>query len=89
MIVTLMLEKINIPGDSFYCTFSNETLEKLSASGLMRRQKISYKLYLNNRELQLECPMIKNTHQKNAVIWPAIKLPYRKYPVYVYLFKPL
>lgn len=86
MIVTLTLDKINIPSDSFCCTFSNETLEKLSASGLKRRRKISYKLYVNNRELQLECPMIKNTHHKNAVIWPAIKLPYRKYPVYVYLY---
>lgn len=86
MIVTLMLDKINIPSDSYCCTFSNETLEKLSASGLKRRRKILYKLYVNNRELQLECPMLKNTEQKNIVIWPAIKLPYRKYPVYVYLY---
>lgn len=29
---------------------------------------------------------IKDSHQKTIVIWPAIKLPNRKYPVYVYLY---
>jgi hypothetical protein len=86
MIVTLTLEKINIQDDSYRCTFSNEMLEKLSAAGLKRRRKIFYKLYVNNRELQLECPMIKNPQHKNSAIWPAIKLPCRKHPVYVYLY---
>ena len=80
------MEKINILNDSFYCTFSDEMLKKLSASGLIRRKKVSYKFFLNNREFKLECPMIKDPHHKNLVIWPAIKLPYRKYPVYVYLY---
>lgn len=86
MIVTLTMDKINIPSEGYCCTFSNETLEKLTASGIKRRRKISYKLHVNNRELQLECPIIKDSHQKSIVIWPAIKLPYRKYPVYVYLY---
>ena len=86
MIVTLTMEKINNPSNGYCCTFSKEMLENLSTSGVKRRRKIFYKLYVNNRELQLECPMLKNAYHKNIVIWPAIKLPYRKYPVYVYLY---
>lgn len=86
MIVTLTLEKINIQNDDYRCTFSAETLEKLSYSGYKRRRTIIYKLYINNRELQLECPMLKHPQHKNIVLWPASKLPYRKHPVYVYLY---
>ncbi len=85
MIVTLTLEKINIQNDDYRCSFSAETLEKLSSNGLKRRRTSIYKLYINNRELQLECPLLKHP-QENIVLWPASKLPYRKYPVYVYLY---
>ncbi len=86
MIVTLTMAKINIQNNVYCCTFSNEMLEFLSANGLKGRRKISYKLYVANRELQLECPTLKATTHKTIVLWPAIKLPYRKYPVYVYLY---
>jgi hypothetical protein len=86
MIVTLTLEKINIPRVGYCCVFSKETLEKLCTNETMCRCKILYKLYINNRELQLECPVIKNPQQENIVIWPAIKLPHRKYPVHIYLY---
>lgn len=85
MIITLTLEKINIKKEDYRCGFSTETLDKLSSAGLIRRCKRTYKLYLNNRELQLECPLFKHP-QENSVLWPAGKVPYRKYPVYVYLF---
>jgi hypothetical protein len=85
MIVTLTLEKINIKKDDYRCTFSTETLNKLSSAGLISRRKRIYKLQLNNRELQLECPLFKHP-EANVVLWPACKVPYRKYPVYVYLF---
>ena len=86
MIVTVTPEKINIQNDNYHCTFSNETLEKLSSGGLTRRRKVTYKLFINHRELQLECPLLKHPQHKNIVLWPADKLPYRKYPVYVYLY---
>jgi len=86
MIITLTLDKINIPIDSIYCTFSNETLEKLYGS-TKRRPKRNYKIFLNKRELQIQCPVIKNAKQPDAlVIWPAIKLPHRKYPIHIYLY---
>lgn len=86
MIVTVTPEKINIQNDNYHCTFSDETLERLSSGGLTRRCKVTYKLFINHRELQLECPLLKHPQHKNIVLWPAIKLPYRKYPVYVYLY---
>jgi hypothetical protein len=85
MIVTLTLEKINIKKDDYRCTFSVETLNKLSSAGLIRKRKKIYKLQINNRELQLECPLLKHPNE-NVVLWPASKVPYRKYPVYIYLF---
>jgi hypothetical protein len=85
MIITLTLEEINIKKDDCRCTFSAETLDKLSSAGLIRRCKKIYKLHLYNREFQLECPMFKHP-EENIVLWPASKIPYRKYPVYVYLF---
>ncbi len=86
MIVTVTPEKINIQNDNYHCTFSTETLGKLSLGSLKRRRWVTYKLYINHRELQLQCPLLKHPQQKNIVLWPADKLPYRKYPVYVYLY---
>ncbi len=86
MIVTVTPEKINIHNDQYHCTFSDETLEKLASCGLIRRRKVTYKLFINHREFQLECPLLKHSQCKNIVLWPALKLPYRKYPVHVYLY---
>ena len=79
-------EKINIDNDNFYCTFSNETLNKLSYHQLARRRNITYKFFISNRELRLVCPLLKTMANENVVLWPSIKLPFRKYPVYVYFY---
>lgn len=86
MIITLTDAEINVDSDNFCCTLSNETLNKLSWGRLMRKRNTSYKLFINNHELRLVCPMLKNGQHKNIVLWPAFKLPFRKYPVYVYLY---
>lgn len=86
MIITLTNAEINIDNDDFCCTLNSETLDKLSSGRLMCRRNVSYKLFINNRELRLVCPILKNTNHKKVVLWPAIKLPFRKYPVYVYLY---
>ena len=79
------MEKINIPQDGYYCRFSKESLEMLCDDEKNCLRKNLYKLHLNNREFQIECPVIKNPQQESMVIWPAFKLPFRKYPVHVYL----
>jgi len=86
LIITLTNEKINIDNDNFYCTFSSETLEKLSYHQLARRRNITYKFFISNRELRLVCPLLKTMANENVVLWPSIKLPFRKYPVYVYFY---
>ena len=72
--------------DDFSCTLSDETLKKLSSHHLLRRCSVSYKFFISNREFRLVCPLIKTGNQANVVLWPSIKLPFRKYPVYVYLY---
>ncbi|WP_156946477.1 hypothetical protein [Desulfitibacter alkalitolerans] len=52
----------------------------------MRRKTASYKLFIKNRELVQICPLLKNPHAQNTVLWPSIKLPNRKHPVYVHLY---
>jgi len=86
LIITLTNEKINIDVNNFHCTLSNETLNKLSSNHLIRRHNISYKFFIYNRELTLVCPLIKTEAKENVVLWPSIKLPFRKYPVYVYFY---
>ncbi len=86
MIITLTPDKININLEKSQCTLSKHTLEKLSRSGFIRRKTATYKLFINNRELVQICPLLKNPHAQNIVLWPSTKLPYRKHPVYVHLY---
>jgi hypothetical protein len=86
MIITLTSHEINIDIDNFSCNLESEVLNKLVSENLSRKKTASYKLFINNRELRLVCPLLKNEQSKNVVIWPSFKLPFRKYPVYVYLY---
>ncbi len=86
MIITLTSHEINIDIDNFSCNLENEVLNKLVSENLSRKKTASYKLFINNRELRLVCPLLKNEQNKTVVIWPSFKLPFRKYPVYVYLY---
>ena len=86
MIITLVNEKINIFSDSFSITFKSEFIDELKSSSSLRRKTVSYKVFIDNKEKQLICPMLKSNDKKNIVICPSIKLPSRKYPVYVYIY---
>jgi len=86
MIITLTSHEINIDIDNFSCNLENEVLNRLVSENLSRKKTASYKLFINNRELRLVCPLLKNEQNKTVVIWPSFKLPFRKYPVYVYLY---
>jgi hypothetical protein len=86
MIITLTNEKININNRKLYCTLSQNILDKLSNSKMLRRKSLSYKIVINNQEKWLICPMIKIPGHVNVVLWPSIKLPFRKYPVHIYFY---
>jgi len=85
MIITLTPAEINI-SDEFSCTFGHEIWDKLVTGKAIRRKNRTYTLFLHRRQLQLVCPLLKGGDGQNIVLWPAIKLPFRKYPVYVYLY---
>jgi len=85
MIITLTPAEINIR-DEFSCTFGHEIWDKLTAEKAIRRKSRTYALFLHRRQLQLVCPLLKSGDGQTIVLWPAIKLPFRKYPVYVYLY---
>ncbi|WP_066636794.1 hypothetical protein [Desulfolucanica intricata] len=86
LIITLIDTKININSSGFYCNLGQDLLDKLQSCSLLRRKSLVYKLFINSHEKQLICPMLKFPEKKNVVLWPSIKLPYRKYPVYVYIY---
>lgn len=86
MIVTLIDTKINIRKDNFYCSFDHELLHKLESSFLLRRKSLTYKFLIRGQEKQLKCPILKFPGRKNVALWPSVKLPNRKYPIYVYIY---
>ena len=83
MIITLVNCKINIYDEKFYCGIDESIVEKLKNNGLLRRRQAQYKLYINNREKHLLCPMLNFYKGINVVLWPSIKLPMRGFPVHV------
>lgn len=86
MIVTLIDAKINIISDDFNVSFSADILDKLKSNSLLRRESAVCKFFANGKEKQLNCPMLKTQSNGNVVLCPSIKIPSRKYPVYVYLY---
>lgn len=63
-----------------------ELIHKLKSYSLLRRKSLAYKFFINGHEKQLICPMLNFHNRKNVVLWPSIKLPFRKYPVHIYLY---
>ena len=86
MIVTLIDAKINIISDDFNVSFSADILDKLKSNSLLRRESAVCKFFANGKEKQLYCPILKTQSNGNVVLCPSIKIPSRKYPVYVYLY---
>jgi len=43
-------------------------------------------MVLHYRDIQVECPVQLDGKKPAGIIFPAFKLPYRKYPVFVYLY---
>jgi hypothetical protein len=86
MIISFSEETINLNDDGLYIFFTDSFLENLSLKGDLLKKTITYKFVLNNHERTLICPLIKNAIYDIEVIWPAFKLPFRKYPICIYLY---
>jgi len=72
--------------NTFLCPLTPEEFVIFQNKGLIVVKKRTYRLVLNHREIQVECPVLMDGKSAVGVILPAFKLPYRPYPCYVYLF---
>lgn len=86
MIISFSEETINLNDDDLNILFADSFLDNLSLKGDLLKKTITYKYILNNHERTLVCPLIKNVTGDLEAIWPGFKLPFRKYPVCVYLY---
>lgn len=85
MIITLTNSEINISKDNILSVYGSIT-DKLINDGILLGENIVYKININNKDYQLSCPLINIKDCPKVVLWPSVKLPFRKYPVYVYLY---
>ena len=74
------------PFETTYCPLSPEEFEKLRQAGIVAKKKRTYRMVLYYRDIQVECPVKLDGNKAVGIILPAFKLPYRKYPVFVYLY---
>ena len=72
--------------DTFFYHLTNEEYCRFKRAGIISKKLHAYRLVLNFREIQVECPVILRDKHPVAVLLPAFKLPYRPYPFFVYLF---
>lgn len=85
MNITLVLTEFK-PFETNFCPFSQEEFEKLKQTGIVAKKKRNYRMVLHYRDIQVECPVQLDGKKPVGIIFPAFKLPYRKYPVFVYLY---
>lgn len=88
MIITLTNSNINknIKNNVHVLTFvEKELLMMLSAYGMFFNQYRKYRIDFDSVEYSVLCPIIY-INNKKIILHPAIKLPGRKYPCYVYLY---
>jgi len=74
------------PFEKIFCPLSSEEFNKLRQSGVVAKKKRLYRMVLHYRNIQVECPVQLEGKKPVGIILPAWKLPYRKYPVFVYLY---
>lgn len=74
------------PFETIFCPLSPEEFEKLRQAGVVAKKKRIYRMVLHYRDIQVECPVQLDGKKPVGIILPAWKLPYRKYPIFVYLY---
>lgn len=85
MNITLVLTKFK-SFETTFCPLSQEEFEELRLAGIVAKKKRIYHMVLNYRDIQVECPVQLDGKKPIGIILPAFKLPYRRYPVYTYLY---
>jgi hypothetical protein len=68
------------------CPLTPEEYETFLTAGLIIKKMRSYRMEFKYINYQVDCPVKVKDNQPIGIIFPAFKLPYRRYPCYVYLF---
>lgn len=88
MIITLRISQVNfkkrLPQE--IQVFSAEELQEFISQGAVAKKKKQYLLIIHHRQITIECPVLRMDDGQYQIIWPSFKLPYRPYPVFVYLY---
>lgn len=66
--------------------FSTEELQEFTRQGAVIKKNKQYRLVLHYRQFTIESPILLMDDGSYRIIWPSFKLPYRPYPVFVYLY---
>lgn len=86
-IVTSIDCEINTFENNFYCGIDQAVIKKLNENGFGTNRYIQYRFHVNRRILTLLCPVLDIGNGRcTVVLWPSGKLPFRSYPVHVYLY---
>jgi hypothetical protein len=66
--------------------FSSEEVQEFARQGAITKRNRQYRVVVHYRQFTIECPVLQMGDGNYQVIWPSFKLPYRPYPVFVYLY---
>lgn len=67
-------------------TFSEEELQEYLSMGAVIKRGKQYAFVLHYHEITIECPILLMKNGSYLIVYPSFKLPYRPYPIFVYLY---
>lgn len=86
MIITLIFSNIKIDKDEDELICQIDMVMSDEYEELLKKQYVYYQFYWERRQLTLKCHLLNIHKNINVVLWPSHKLPFRKYPVHIYLY---
>ena len=89
MNITLRISHVNFKDKKLpleVMVFSADKLQEFARQGTIMKKNRQYRLVVHYRQFTIECPVLQMSDGSYQMIWPSFKLPYRPYPVFVYLF---
>jgi len=85
MMISLINSQINIENE-LYCGIDKNYLDHIYDYELFSAKYREYKIVFAYREYILKCPVLSGNEIPPLVLIPSLKIPRKRYPVYVYLY---
>jgi hypothetical protein len=88
MILTLQTPLFNLNKQTSpkILTFSEDELQEYLSMGAAIKRMKQYTFVLHYHTITIECPILSMKDGSYRIVWPSFKLPYRPYPIFVYLY---